>query len=62
MVALEPGPDTDDDDARKAHEEAEAKRKAKWESDQREKRAAEKRRENTTPTAPEALVFSWETK
>lgn len=46
VVALEPGPDTDDDDARKAHEEAEAKRKAKWESDQREKRAAEQARLN----------------
>lgn len=41
VVALKPGADTDDDAARKAHEEAEAKRKAKWESDQREKRAAE---------------------
>ena len=46
VVALKPGADTDDDAARKAHEEAEAKRKAKWESDQREKRAAEQARLN----------------
>lgn len=44
VVALEPAPDTDDAAARRAHEEAEAKRKAEWKSDQREKRAAEQAR------------------